>query len=520
MKSSHSNFKCLILMWIGVLQISPLYAADIYKNVDASGRITYSDRPEGSSSEKVKGVSATTINNNAQRKSTSSANTIPIPSEAADSSATVVVGATPIESPQNTTSSTAKSTLNATSKATSGSNSGGGSLGGAAGSGAGGTSSGTAVATGATRAKAAITTTPNTTTPNTTTPNTTTPNTTTEPVVPIRYKKWNPGHYVLVYPQGSESNEQHQRYLNVVFSEIVNNPGFKGIQKQYYWNKLEPSKGYYDFSEIKRDLAELKKINKRLIVSLEERSFITQTKHVPSYLLTSEYEGGVYPINNNNGFNATYYNENVQDRLIKLVQEMGKQLDEYPNLEAINFEETAHSMSSSFWSRDLSRRYYAGVVKLALAAEKAFPTTVVIQYINYADSYLESIFETMLNAGVGVGGPDVYENNPGLAISSYSYFPRVAGLLPIGMAVQHHNYQSSIGGSAPISPPSIESIHKFAKDRLHASYMFWLRREGSNNVGNYYKNVIDYFKNIDWNADPAGGLNTQCPVMFNECLTN
>lgn len=304
-----------------------------------------------------------------------------------------------------------------------------------------------------------------------------------------------------------------------MIGEIKDNPAFQGIQKQYFWEKLEPTKGYYDFSQIKRDLAELKKYNKRLVISLQERSFITQVKHVPPYLVTSEYEGGVYPINNNNGFNAAYYNTNVQERLIKLVQAMGSQLDGYSNLEAINFEETAHSMSTAQWNRDISKRYYAGVVRLALAAEKAFPTTVVIQYVNYADSSLQSVFEDMMNNGVAVGGPDVYENNPYLATASYAYFPRVAGLIPIGMAVQYHNYQSSIGGSAPIDPPSIASIHKFAKNNLHANYMFWLRRDSTVPASNYYKKLTDYFKTLDWAKDPAGGLSTQCPYMFKRCAS-
>ena len=72
----------------------------------------------------------------------------------------------------------------------------------------------------------------------------------------------------------------------------------------------------------------------------------------------------------------------------------------------------------------------------------------------------------LIASGVGIGGPDVYENNKYLAQGIYSYYPKVSGTLPIGMAVDYHNYQSSFDGAGPLDKPSISSIHQFAMSNL------------------------------------------------------
>ena len=150
--------------------------------------------------------------------------------------------------------------------------------------------------------------------------------------------KWHPGHYILRYPKQKEPE-----YFYSVMLDLRATPVFRGVQKKYFWNKLEPQKGVYDFSEVKSDLANLARINKQLILTVQAQSFITSEKLVPEYLLADEYEGGVYPINTGRGFNVAYYNTPVQDRLIALVQALGREFDQHPNLEAINFEETSPS---------------------------------------------------------------------------------------------------------------------------------------------------------------------------------
>jgi len=328
--------------------------------------------------------------------------------------------------------------------------------------------------------------------------------------------KWHPGHYISLYP-----NQKEPYYFYSAMIDLRGNPSFKGVQKKYFWNKLEPSYGVYDFSEIRADLDNLARINKRLIITIQAESFITSEKLVPTYLLASEYEGGVYPINSGKGFNVAYYNHRVQDRLVELLEALGREFDSHPNLEAVNLEETSPSRTEPEWHRAHIKNYISGMLRVSAAAKKSFPSTVVIQYVNYPESSLPLIVSTLKSAGIGMGGPDTYQNNTHLAKGVYTYYPKMSGVIPIGMGVDYHNYQSSVGGGGPFDKPSVSSIHQFAVSKLKPNYMFWLRRtKEPSNGSNYWQDVLNYFNHFDWKSDPTGGLNYTCPIAIAPCDTN
>ena len=69
--------------------------------------------------------------------------------------------------------------------------------------------------------------------------------------------KFNPGHYVAVGPSFDLSE---LKYLN--------EPAVRGLNKRYYWRKLEQKKGEYDLSSIERDLDFCATNDKQLIVFL------------------------------------------------------------------------------------------------------------------------------------------------------------------------------------------------------------------------------------------------------------
>ena len=328
--------------------------------------------------------------------------------------------------------------------------------------------------------------------------------------------KWHPGHYIMLYPKQKEPN-----YFYSVMVDLRTNQAFRGVQKKYFWNRLEPQYGVYDFSEISNDLTNLARINKHLVLSLQAESFITSEKLVPDYLLTNEYEGGVYPIDTGKGYNVAYYNRKVQDRLIALIEALGREFDSNPNLEAVNFEETSPSRKEPEWHRSYIKNYIAGMLRVAESAKSAFPHTVIIQYVNYPDTSLPLIVPALIKSGIGMGGPDVYPNNNSLARGVYSYHSKVSGIIPIGMAVDYDDYQSSNGESNSLDKPSIESIHKFASNQLKPNYMFWLRRtKEPSNGSNYWQNVLDYFAHYDWELNPFGGLDSSCPTTFSSCMKN
>jgi hypothetical protein len=218
------------------------------------------------------------------------------------------------------------------------------------------------------------------------------------------------------------------------------------------------------------------------------------------------------------GSNAAYWNANVQNRMILLVQQMGKQLDHYPNLEAVNFDEPAPGIHDPVWISNHLNDYLNGMMNVVLAAKAAFPHTVVLQYINWPVQPIPGMIAQFKTAGIGVGGPDVFVNDEGLINGSYPYIKSVSGVLPIGMAVQYGDY-SQKSGNGQIDPPGIPALYHFAQQELKANYIFWMRRTKEPwNGSDYHQDLKNYLGTINWAVDPAGGLNTACPAMLKNCV--
>lgn len=324
--------------------------------------------------------------------------------------------------------------------------------------------------------------------------------------------KWHPGHYIQLYP-----DQKEPEYFDSAVRDLESNPIFRGVMKQYFWNKLEPRYGVYDFSEIRADLNKLATADKRLVVAIQGVSFLTRKKLVPSYLINQTYEGGVYRIDAGKGFNIAYYNPQVQNRLIALLHALGKEFDGHPYLEAIRLQETAPSRRDLGWRRAYVTRYMDGMLAVAVAAKAAFPRTVVLQYINFPERFLPRFVENLESAGVGIGGPDVRQHDRYLAQGAYSLYRGVSGVVPIGVSVDYGNYESS--GPASTERPTIESIFNFAVDELQPNYMFWLRRTAEpSNGSNYWQEVLDYLAKSKSQDAPAGGLQASCPSKLVECV--
>lgn len=322
--------------------------------------------------------------------------------------------------------------------------------------------------------------------------------------------KWHPGHYLMLYMTTTDAD------MPAIVSDMAGNPGVLGIQRVYKWKNLEPIEGKYDFYSIKKDLAALAAVGKRLVIQVQAKSNRPGEVFVPSYLLNEKYEGGIYTCTSG-GNNAAYWNAGMQQRMIALVQEMGRQLDGYANLEAVNFDETAPSNNDPAWVSAHLTGYLAGMTNIAIAAKQAFPRTVVLQYINWPVKTIPDMIARFKTAGLGVGGPDVFVEDAGLATGSYPYIRGVSGELPIGMAVQYGNY-SQKSGSGPTDPPGIAALHRFARNELKANYIFWLRRTRESwNGSDYYGDLKSYLNTINWRTDPAGGLDNRCPRLLEDC---
>jgi hypothetical protein len=335
--------------------------------------------------------------------------------------------------------------------------------------------------------------------------------------------KWNPGHYVLIDKSGPED----------VLREVAGTP-VKGLQIRYGWNQLETSPGVYDFSRIERHLALMKAKGKRLFILLSTKNFSGPLVG-PSYLKGADYEGGTYQIEidakattgaeQKYGANIKLYNDNVKARLIALVQALGARFNSQDNFEGIAFVETALGDAVTPLTEEQIAKFFSNMAEVNTAAKAAFPNTVVLQYANSPTQALPVLTDEMRKSGVGMSGPDIFSEHPGLnrlpsaynTGGAYSYHPRLAGAVPLAISASGESYMTTTL-RGPLKPQSPQFLHAFARDRLLVNYMFWVESNKAPVMG--YDSALSYMKSAEFPTDAAGGLATACPSMFPACVSS
>jgi len=271
---------------------------------------------------------------------------------------------------------------------------------------------------------------------------------------------------------------------------------FEGTQVAYSWRQLEPGKDEYDFSLIREDLALLTAHGKKLWVQLQDVTFSERWVPVPKYLTRDpRYHGGAdrqYNYKDGDeehataaGWAARRWDPAVQERFYKLLQALGKEFD--GRIAGINFAESSVSFGES--GRLHPQGYTPEIYRDALVAnlkalKRAFPKSIALQYANFmpgewrpsADKgYLRALYQAARESKAGVGGPDLLPYKPGQMGSSYSLIREVAGIVPVGIAVQDGNY-------AHINPKTGKRVTiaeqiKFATEYLKVDYIFWCTEE-------------------------------------------
>jgi hypothetical protein len=331
--------------------------------------------------------------------------------------------------------------------------------------------------------------------------------------------KWHPGHYVYV---------AH----GAVTPEVLSLPHFRGVQKIYAWREFEPEKGRYDFSELRADLALAKKHGRQLVMQFTHKSFAKGTRSVPDYLTGPEYGGGVY-VTVKGAFNPVLWNRNVAERLDAVIEALGREFDRDPNLEAVNLPETAPNAyldkTPQAGVETYTEQVYFEALKQAMTTlRRAFPNTVVIQYTNFPPKLLDALTDYEKEIGVGMGGPDVYPradaiNDPERGV--YRLYPKLAGTVPMGAAVQQSNYavaykkrsslsrgyKESKGEPIVITPEDeipipVREHLQLAQKQLKLNYLFWADTPKKD-----FENVKKLLAEPDLANDPAGGLDAKLP---------
>lgn len=331
--------------------------------------------------------------------------------------------------------------------------------------------------------------------------------------------KWHPGHYYII--KGSKKN--NTKYLSQVYDELDATPALNGIMIRYFWMDLEDSKGVYDFSSIDKRLAELAARGKRLVIQVQTKSF-NKRQVVPTYMKTAEYEGGEfytsdYGSTKIRGRNIKLWNPQVRSRLIALFKAMGERYNSHPNFEGISMIETALGQPVEPLSSTQIAGFYDNKIVVHQQMRLFFPNTMTIQEVNYPRSILASFVGSLKDIGTALSSPDTfieeedllykttkYDSNKGI----YNYYADFSGMIPMVPTVMPNNYKNTKGDGTGYVP-AIAEILAFARDTLHANYIFWAREK-------HYEQVLEVLNlNAQRNA-PAGGLNPACPAAYTSCI--
>ncbi|SFE55456.1 hypothetical protein SAMN05428977_102031 [Nitrosomonas sp. Nm166] len=332
--------------------------------------------------------------------------------------------------------------------------------------------------------------------------------------------KWHPGHYYTLMGQG----KNNPQYMAQVYRELKKTPALRGLQIRYDWAELEPEEDVYNFTSIEQHLAQLTEQKKRLIILLQMKSFNPSLPFVPDYLKEKKYEDGIFPFSafgkrNIKGYNLKLWSPLVHDRLVALVRALGERFNSHPYFEGIGLTETAFGEPLVEISRNQQDNYYNNLLSINQQLRKSFPNTMTYQFTNYPRPMLRSFVGKLKEMGTGLGGPDIFMDDPGLnakgakpnsAKGVYHHYPELSGWVPLTPSVMQTNYENTRHDKKGRTP-AIAELYSFARDRLRANYIFWTRAPG------YFPKVLEMLNELG-RAGEAGGLDGTCPRAYSACI--
>lgn len=270
-------------------------------------------------------------------------------------------------------------------------------------------------------------------------------------------------------------------------SAILARSDIGGAQIVYNWRSLEPEKNQYNFSQIEKDLARLKGVNKKLFIQIQDRFFEQQARYVPDYLLNDpQYGGGLSPQFDNPGegkpvgagWVAQQWNADVRQRYQALLAALAARFD--GQVYGVNLPETAIDLDKKKLPKGFScDNYFAAEMENLAYARKVFSKTHVVQYVNFwpcewnnSHNYMGRLFAYASANNVGLGGPDIVPWRKGQMKNAYPFFNQYKGKLSlVSLAVQEPTltYKNPKTGK----PFSKQEFVQFGEDYLGADIIFW-----------------------------------------------
>jgi hypothetical protein len=276
-------------------------------------------------------------------------------------------------------------------------------------------------------------------------------------------RKYHPGHYAVLF----KSQSDHRTMLATL------KPGLVGFVKRYTWRSLEPTPGNYDLSEIREDLNWTAAYGMRLIVLVEDKTFVAE-RSTPAYL-------DAYAVRNTaGGYTPMRWHPYVVGRMNLLMKALGR-FDRDWNFEGVATQETALSLTNAAldshgYTPEKLRDAYISILSTAAAS---MPTSRVFWYMNFIarnNQYIAAVANAVAAKGVVMGGPDVMPDNKALVDITYPFYDQFRSKMPLFGQVEpicyEHLHKTSGYRTKYWTMPE---LFRYARDELHVDYMFWVR---------------------------------------------
>ncbi|HEX5649741.1 MAG TPA: hypothetical protein VFX69_08805 [Steroidobacteraceae bacterium] len=276
-------------------------------------------------------------------------------------------------------------------------------------------------------------------------------------------RKYNPGHYIAL-----GRNESSQSTMTASIK-----PGVTGMMKRYTWRSLEPSKGNYDFSEIKRDLDWASAYGMKLVVMVEDKTFKLE-RPTPGYL------DALTPRNRAGGYTAVRWNPTVVERMKALLNALGR-FDSHWAFQGVALQETALSFDDAILNNFgyTPEKYRDAYIGILTTGANAMPNSRMFWFMNFfprRQDYIASVANAVAAKGVVMGGPDVLPDNGALKQHSYPFYDQFQFKMPLLGQVEAMCYSHLHKTSGyPTKYWTMAELFRFARDQLHVDYMFWVR---------------------------------------------
>jgi hypothetical protein len=276
-------------------------------------------------------------------------------------------------------------------------------------------------------------------------------------------RKYHPGHYIaLMRGQDSQS---------VMTSSLK--PGVVGVMKRYTWRSLEPTQGNYDFSEVKADLAWAQAYGMKLIVMVEDKTFVVE-RPTPAYLdkLTIRNRAG--------GYTALRWNPTVVSRMKALMAALGR-FDSNLAFEGVALQESAPGFDNAILASYgyTPEKYRDALIAVLTAGANAMPTSRMFWYMNFfpkRQDYIGAVANAVADDGVVLGGPDVMPDNKALKEMAYPFYDQFRTRMPMFGQVEDICYWHQHATSGYSTKYwTMAELFRYARDQLHVDYMLWVR---------------------------------------------